>query len=75
MAKKKTGGKAKTAGGKLRKTGSTFTKTIQRGPNKGDLVQFKVAPSKKPFPTRVLKDKGKNSTLKGSVPIGKKKKK
>ena len=73
--KKKTGGKAKTASGKLRKVGSTFTKTITRGANKGDKVKFKVAPSGKPFPSRVLKDKGNNSTLKGSVPFGKKKKK
>lgn len=56
------------------KTGATFTKTVTRGPNKGDKVSFKVAPSGKPFPTRVLKDKGGNSTLRGSVPVGKKKK-
>jgi len=73
--RKRTGGKAKTSSGKLRKTGSTFTKTITRGPNKGDRVKFKVSPSKKPFPTRVLRDKGGNSTLRGSVPIGRKKKK
>jgi len=74
MAKKKTGGIAKTSTGKARKTGSTFTKTIQQGPNKGDKVSFKVSPSGKPFPTRVIRDKGNNSTLKGSVPVGKKKK-
>ena len=75
--KKSTGGIAKTKSGKRRKTGSTFTKTIQRGPNKGDKVQFKVAPSGKPYPVRVLKDKGKNSTLKNNpgVKIGKKKRK
>ena len=60
---KKTGGKAKTEGGKLRKVGSTFTKTIEQGPNKGDRVRFQVAPSGKPFPIRVLRDKGKDSTL------------
>ena len=57
------------------KTGATFTKTVTKGPNKGDKVAFKVAPSGKPFPTRVISDKGNNSTLKGSVPVGKKKKK
>ena len=51
--------------------GKTFTKTITRGPNKGDRVSFKVAPSGKPFPTRVISDKGNNSTLRGDVPIGK----
>lgn len=74
MAKKPSGGKAKTASGKARKVGSTFTKTVSRGVNKGDKVAFKVAPSGKPYPTRVLRDKGGDSTLKGSVPIGKKKK-
>jgi hypothetical protein len=43
--------------------GATFTKTIERGPNKGDTVQFKVAPGGKPFPQRVLADRGKPSTL------------
>ena len=57
------------------KPGATFTKTITRGPNKGDRVSFRVAPSGKPYPTRVLKDKGGNSTLRGDVPVGKKKKK
>ncbi len=54
--------------------GKTRTKTITRGPNKGDRVSFKGTPSGKPFPTRVLRDKGGDSTLKGDVPIGKKKK-
>jgi len=68
------GTKAKTSSGKVRKVGSTFTKTISRGANKGDRVRFKVAPSGKPYPTRVLRDKGNNSTLKGSVKgAGKKK--
>ena len=58
-----------------KKPGAKFTKTISRGANKGDKVSFKVGPSGKPYPTRVLKDKGKNSTLKGSVPFGRKKKK
>lgn len=57
------------------KTGSTFTKTIEQGPNKGDRVAFKVAPSGKQYPTRVLNDKGSNSTLRDNgVPFGKKKK-
>jgi len=47
-----------------KKPGSTFTKVIERGPNKGDTVQFKVGPSGKPFPQKVVKDKGNNSTLK-----------
>ena len=72
---KKTGGRAKTSAGKARKVGSTFTKTISRGPNKGDRVKFKVAPSGKPFPQRVLSDKGGNSTLRNNpgVKFGKKK--
>jgi hypothetical protein len=55
--------------------GKTRTKTITRGPNKGDRVVFKGSPSGKPFPTRVITDKGGNSTLRGDVPIGKKPKK
>jgi len=71
------GGIAKTQAGKRRKVGSTFTKTITRGPNKGDRVVFQVAPSGKPFPIRVLNDKGKDSTLRNNpgVKIGKGKKK
>lgn len=62
---------------KPKKVGSTFTKTITRGPNKGDKVTFRVAPGGKPYPIRVLKDKGKNSTLRDNpgVKFGKKKKK
>ncbi len=58
------------------KPGTRFTKTIGQGPNKGDKVSFKVAPGGKPFPTRVLKDVGNNSTLKDNpgVKFGKKKK-
>ena len=57
------------------KPGSTFTKTITRGPNKGDRVQFRVAAGGKPFPIRVLRDKGGDSTLRNnSIPFGKKKK-
>ena len=57
------------------KPGSTFTKMITRGPNKGDRVTFKVAPGGNPYPIRVLKDKGNNSTLKNNpgVKFGKKK--
>ena len=58
-----------------RKVGSTFTRKVSRGPNKGDTVRFRVAPSGKAYPTRVLKDRGNNSTLKGQVRIGKKRKK
>ena len=43
--------------------GTKFTKTIEQGPNKGDTVQFKVAPGGKPFPQRVVKDVGSRSTL------------
>ncbi len=57
--------------------GKTRTKVITRGPNKGDTVVFKGSPSGKPFPVRVLKDKGNNSTLKNNsgVKFGKAKKK
>lgn len=60
---------------KLRKPGSSFTKVVTQGPNKGDKVAFKVGPSGKPYPTRVVSDKGKNSTLRNNpgVKIGKKK--
>lgn len=63
--------------GKTLKPGSTFTKIITRGPNKGDKVSFKVAPGGKPFPTRVLSDTGKSSTLRNNpgVKFGKGKKK
>lgn len=62
---------------KTRKPGSTFTKVLERGPNKGDTVQFKVGPSGKPYPQRVVSDKGNDSTLKDNsgVAFGKKKKK
>lgn len=62
---------------KTRKTGSTFTKIIERGPNKGDKVTFKVGPSGKPYPKRVIHDKGNNSTLKNNpgVKFGKTKRK
>ena len=51
---------------KARRKGSTFTKKITRGPNKGDTTQFKVAKGGKPFPIRVVNDKGGNSTLKNN---------
>lgn len=59
------------------KPGVVFTKIIRQGPNKGDRVQFKVGPSGKPYPRRVLLDKGNNSTLKNNpgVKFGKRKKK
>ena len=47
----------------LHKPGTTFTKRITRGPNKGDTVRFRVGPSGKPYPIRVLADVGKPSTL------------
>lgn len=61
---------------KNRKAGSTFTKTITRGKNKGDKVSFKIAKGGKPFPTRVIKDKGNDSTLKNNpgIKFGKKSK-
>ena len=71
MARKKaTGGTVKGP------TGRKFTKKIQRGPNKGDTVQFQVAPSGKPFPQRVVKDVGSRSTLRNNpgIKFGKKKK-
>lgn len=57
--------------------GKTRTKTISRGPNKGDRVVFKGSPSGKPFPVRVLRDKGSDSTLHNNpgVKFGKKGKK
>lgn len=60
----------------MRKPGSTFTKTVTQGPNKGDRVAFKVGPSGKPFPTRVINDKGGNSTLRNNsgVKVGRKRK-
>ena len=58
------------------KPGTTFTKKVSRGPNKGDTVAFKVAPGGKPYPTRVVQDVGKPSTLRDNpgVKFGKKKK-
>jgi hypothetical protein len=58
------------------KPGSTFTKVITRGPNKGDTIQFKVAAGGKPFPVRVIKDTGKKSTLRDNpgIRLGKGKK-
>ena len=55
----------------------TFTKKIERGPNKGDTVTFKKGPSGKPYPVRVVKDVGSSSTLRDNsgVAFGKKKKK
>jgi hypothetical protein len=56
--------------------GKTTTRTIARGPNKGDKVTFKFGPSGKPYPTRVVRDVGRNSTLRDNpgVKFGKKKK-
>ncbi len=73
MARRKT-----SVGGTVKgPTGRTFTKKITRGPNKGDTVRFRVAPSRKPYPIRVLKDVGSRSTLRNNpgVKFGKAKKK
>lgn len=68
MKSKKGKGRAKLAKGK------TMTKKITRGPNKGDTVQFKGSPSGKPFPSRVIKDVGGDSTLRDNgIQFGKKK--
>lgn len=52
--------------------GETVTRTITKGPNKGDKVVFKFATGGKPFPIRVIKDVGKKSTLRNNpgVKIG-----
>jgi len=55
--------KHKKSSGGTRKTRAPFTKKIERGPNKGDTVSFKVGPSGKPYPVRVLKDVPPPSTL------------
>jgi hypothetical protein len=47
---------------KARKPGSTFTKKVTRGKNRGDTVTFKTAAGGKPFPTKVVKDAGKKNT-------------
>ena len=52
--------------GRKRVKRKTFTKTITRGPNKGDVVTFKVAPGGKPYPSVVRKDRGKRSTLRNN---------
>ena len=61
----------------MAKPGTTFTKTITRGPNKGDRVVFRVASGGHPYPIRVLHDKGGDSTLKDNagVVFGKRKRK
>jgi len=41
-----------------KKPGSTFTKKLTQGPNKGDTVTFRVARGGKPYPVRVVKDIG-----------------
>lgn len=46
--------------------GTTFVKTITRGPNKGDRVRFRVGPSGKPYPIEVLRDTGGPSTLRNN---------
>jgi len=69
MAAKKPKGKAKP--------GSTVTRKVTKGPNKGDKVQFKAnAPGTqfpgKLVPRRVIKDVGKKNVT--GIPKGKKKK-
>lgn len=51
------------------KPGSTRTKKISRGPNKGDTVTFGFGPSGKPFPRRVRKDVGNPSTLRDNAGV------
>lgn len=68
---------ASKAKGKAR-PGSTVTRKVSRGPNKGDTVQFKAntAGAQKPgklVPRRVTKDAGPKR-VGSSIPIGKKKK-
>ena len=58
--------------------GTTSTRKVTRGPNKGDTVQFKANRSGtqnpgKQVPRRVVKDVGKKNTA-TSLPKGKKKK-
>lgn len=51
--------KRKSQGGTVnKKVGSIFTKRLTQGPNKGDTVRFKVAPSKKPYPVKTIRDRG-----------------
>lgn len=49
-----------------------FTKKITQRGNKGDTVEFKIAPGGKPYPVRVVKDVGNDSSLKKSIPRGRK---
>lgn len=49
--------------------GTEFVKVIERGPNKGDRVRFRVAPGGKPYPIAVLRDKGGDSTLKDNAGV------
>ena len=70
--------KRKPNGGTVKgPAGRTFTKKITRGPNKGDTVTFKVAPSRKPYPVKVVQDVGNPSTLRDNpgVKFSKKNKK
>ena len=60
------------------KPGSTVTRKVKSGPNKGDTVQFKANSSSAALPgklvaRRVVKDAGKKNTAK-SLSKGKKKK-
>lgn len=80
MANKKKAGKK----GPIRvKPGSSVTKTVTKGPNKGDKVRFKANSASaeipgKLNPKRVIKDTGKKNTsgvIKGKKPIKSKKKK
>ncbi len=64
--KKSTGGIAKLPNGKRRRVGSEFTRVVKQGPNKGDTVRYRVAPGGKQYAVAVIRDRGNNSTLKGS---------
>ena len=51
-------------GSKRIRRAKRFTKTIEQRQNKGDIVEFQIAPkSGKPFPVRVKRDAGRKSTL------------
>ncbi len=58
------------------KPGSTVTRKVRRGTNKGDTVTFGFGPSGKPFPKRVVRDVGPRSTLRDNpgVKFGRRKK-
>jgi uncharacterized protein (DUF2141 family) len=54
--------------------GTTFTKRVEQRINRGDLVQYRVGPSGKPYAIRVIEDIDGDSTLRDDrgVKFGKK---